>query len=240
MDLMFSDYKCVFFSSDLFAVLILVYLELSMRVITAPICAYEQAQCHVPSLADLFERLIQQSSRMHGISSDLHSEFEQYLFPRKNLVGKRKCHTHGIVTPDDKENAQRLGRDQLTEVILNLLWAWDDPLFQFHRSMSQDHNQDFNHYSSNKALEISNMVRELREGVAKMAEKMKLLGMLGNTVGYISPESLLPSSAFSFYEQGELNSVYHHDLLYCFRRDSNKVKNYIRILKCTTLPGLDC
>lgn len=70
--------------------------------------------------------------------------------------------------------------------------------------------------------------------------QMKLLGVLDNTVGYISPESLVPSSAFSFYKQGELNSVDHHDLLYCFRRDSNKVKNYLRILKCTTLPELDC
>ena len=69
---------------------------------------------------------------------------------------------------------------------------------------------------------------------------MKLQGVLGNTVGYISSESLVPSSAFSFYKRGELNSIDHNDLLYCFRRDSNKVKNYLRILKCTTLPELDC
>ncbi|XP_044213312.1 prolactin-like [Thunnus albacares] len=223
-----------------FTVLILVHLELYMRVGTAPICAYGPAGCHVPSLADLFDRVIQQSSRMHGISSDLHSEFEQYFFPSKNLIGKRKCHTYGILTPDDKENAQRLGREELTEVILRLLGAWGDPWSQLHQSMSQDQNQDFNHYSSNKALEISDMVHELRDGVAKMAEKMKLQGVLGNTVGYISSESLVPSSAFSFYKRGELNSVDHNDLLYCFRRDSNKVKNYLRILKCTTLPELDC
>ncbi|XP_049429248.1 prolactin-like [Epinephelus fuscoguttatus] len=222
------------------AVLSLAYLELSMTVVTAPICAYGQARCHVPSLADLFDRVIQQSSRMHGISSDLHSEYEQYFFPRKNLVGKHKCHTYGILTPDDKENAQRLGREQLTEVILSLLGAWGDPLSQLYRSMSQDQNQDFNHHSNNKALEISDMVHELREGVAIMAEKMKLSGVLSNTVGSIAPESAAPSSAFSFYKQGQLNSVDHHDLLHCFRRDSNKIKNYLRILKCSILPGLDC
>lgn len=70
--------------------------------------------------------------------------------------------------------------------------------------------------------------------------QMKLLGVLGNTADYMSPESLVPSSALSFYKEGELNSVDHHDMLYCFRRDSNKVKNYLRILKCTILPGLDC
>uniref|UniRef100_A0A671YKN4 Prolactin 2 n=2 Tax=Sparus aurata TaxID=8175 RepID=A0A671YKN4_SPAAU len=226
----FSQLKVFFFIHSL----------LSTRVGTAPICSYGQAGCHTPSLADIFDRVIQQSSRMHGISSDLHSEFEQYFFPSKNLIGKPKCHTHGIVTPADKENAQRLGREQLTEVILRLLGAWGDPLLQLYRSMSQDQNQDFNHYSSNKALEISDMVHELRDGVAKMAEKMKLSGVLGNTVGYISPEGLVPSSSFSFYKHGELNSMDHHDLLYCFRRDSNKIKNYLQILKCTTLPGLDC
>ncbi|XP_051238385.1 prolactin-like [Dicentrarchus labrax] len=223
-----------------FPSLTLLCLELSMRVGTAPICAYGQTGCHVPTLADLFDRVIQQSSRMHGISSDLHSEFEQYFFPSKNLIGKRKCHTYGILTPDDKENAQRLGREQLTEVILRLLGAWGDPMSQLYQSMSRDQNQDFNHYSSNKALEISDMVHELRDGVAKMTEKMKQFGVLGNTVGNISPESLVPSSALSSYTQGEFNSLDHHDLLYCFRRDSNKVKNYLRILKCTTLPGLDC
>ncbi|XP_054475576.1 prolactin-like [Anoplopoma fimbria] len=224
----------------LFAVLTLVYLERSMKVVAAPICAYGQTGCHVLSLVDLFDRVIQQSSRMHGISSDLHSEFEQYFFPRKNLIGKRRCHTYGILTPDDKENAQRLGREQLAEVIMRLLGAWGGPLSQLYGSMSQDQNQDFNHYSSNKALEISDMVHHLREGVTIMVEKMKRLGVLGNTVGYISPGSLVPSSDFSFHKQGELNSMDHHDLLYCFRRDSNKVKNYLRILKCSTLPGLDC
>lgn len=37
------------------------------------------------------------------------SSQEQHFFPSKNLIGKRKCHTYGILTPEDKENAQRLG-----------------------------------------------------------------------------------------------------------------------------------
>lgn len=63
-------------------------------------------------------------------------------------------------------------REQLTEVILRLLGAWSYPLSQLYQSMSQDQNQDFNHHTSNKALEISDMVHELRDGVAKMAEKV--------------------------------------------------------------------
>uniref|UniRef100_A0A3P8VDX5 Prolactin 2 n=1 Tax=Cynoglossus semilaevis TaxID=244447 RepID=A0A3P8VDX5_CYNSE len=215
-------------------------LSISMRVGTAPICIYGQAGCPSSSLADFFDRVIQQSSRMHGISSSLHSESEQNFLPRRNFIGKRKCHTYSIPTPDDKENAQRLGREQMIEVILRLLEAWSDPLSQFHLSMSPDQDQDFNQYGSNKALEISDMLHQLREGVTKMADKMKILGALGNSVTFLSPESFVPVSDFSFYKRGELNSVDHHNLLFCLNRDANKVKNYLRVLKCTTFPGTDC
>ncbi|XP_072241210.1 prolactin-like [Leuresthes tenuis] len=223
-----------------FAFLALVFLHFSMRAGTVPICPDRQAGCRVPSLADVFDRVIQQSSRMHGISSDLHSEFEHFFFPSKNVIGRRRCHTYGIITPDDKENAQRLGPEELTEVILRLLVAWSDPLLELHWSTSQDQNQDFNHQSYNNSLEITDMVHELRDGVEKMAERMKLEGVLSNTVGYISPDSLVPSSVFSFYTQEEFKPVDQHDLLYCFRRDASKVRNYLRVLKCTTLPELDC
>ncbi|XP_041650498.1 prolactin-like [Cheilinus undulatus] len=224
----------------LLVVLTLAYLEVSMKVGSAPICSHGLAGCHVAALADLFDRVILQSSRMHSISSDLHSELERYFFPTKNVIAKGKCHTHGILTPADKENAQRLGREQLTEVIRRLLEAWDDPLSQLYHSMSQDLNQDFNHYSFNKALEIRDIVHELRGGVKKMAEKMKLLGMLDDSVGYVTPETLPSSAALSFYKKGKLDQMDHHDLLYCFHRDSHKVKSYLKVLKCTSLPGSDC
>ncbi|XP_057180645.1 prolactin 2 [Triplophysa rosa] len=154
--------------------------------------------CHVPSLADLFDRVIQHSARMHSLSNDLHSEF----------------------------------REELTEVILKLLMAWRDPLFQLHESMA--HQQDFNSFSSNKALKMGDMVHELRKGVEKIAEKMRVLGMLGNSIPALSSrEAMLPVS-----ESEEAMSDY--ELLYCFRRDSNKVQNYLKILKCRIIPEHDC
>lgn len=55
-------------------------------------------------------------------------------------------------------------------MILKLLMAWRDPLFQLHQSMV--HQQDFNSFSSNKALEMGDMAHELRKGVEKVAEKV--------------------------------------------------------------------
>uniref|UniRef100_A0A8C6TVD2 Uncharacterized protein n=1 Tax=Neogobius melanostomus TaxID=47308 RepID=A0A8C6TVD2_9GOBI len=92
---------------------------------TSPICLYGESECHVPTVADLFDRIIQQSSRMFSISTDLHSEIVRAHFPRRNTIGRQKCHTHWIVTPGDKEKAQRLGHEALTEAILRLLCIGD-------------------------------------------------------------------------------------------------------------------
>ncbi|KAG8005851.1 Prolactin [Nibea albiflora] len=182
--------------------MVLVYLLFCNRLTTvgaAPICTNAQVGCHILSLANLFDRVIQHSERMHGISNDLHNEF----------------------------------REELTGVILKLLVAWRDPLSHFHQSMV--HHYDFNNFSSNKALEMRDMVHELCKGVEKVAEKMQRLGIISNSVSSIaSPEALLPS------DSSEWHLMKDYDLLYCFRRDSNKVQNYLKILKCRIVPEHGC
>ena len=50
-------------------------LEVPLRAGSAPICAHSGAVCHSLPLAELLDRVIQQSARVQGISNDLHSEF---------------------------------------------------------------------------------------------------------------------------------------------------------------------
>lgn len=57
------------------AALVLACLDHCIRVDTFPVCSYSQAGCPLPLLADVFDRVIQQSSKMHAASSDLHSEY---------------------------------------------------------------------------------------------------------------------------------------------------------------------
>ncbi|KAK2832457.1 hypothetical protein Q7C36_015919 [Tachysurus vachellii] len=207
-------------------------LDLCTCVSTMPICAYGHAGCQLLSLANLFDRVIQHSARMHGLSSDLHSELEKYFLPGKNHIGSiyRKCHTSSILTPNGKETAQKLAHEELTEVILKLLMAWTYPLSLLHENMSQQ--QVFNSFINSKALEMNNIALELRKGVEKVMEKMQLLGMISNLMnGFTSSEDLFPTS-------GEAMSEY--ELLYCFRRDSDKVQNYLKILKCRIVPDHGC
>ncbi|XP_046890532.1 prolactin-like [Hypomesus transpacificus] len=224
-----------------FAILAIVCSEVPLRAGSAPVCAQNGAVCHSLPLADLLDRVIQQSARVQGISNDLHSEFEQHFPPSRNQIRRQKCHTYKILTPDGKENAQRLAREELTEVILRLLGAWGVPLTQLHHRMAQqEQKNDFNPLSSNKAQEMSDMVEELRNGVERVAEKMRLLGVIGNTLRDLSSPDALVSSSSSFSKRSEFNVMDHQDLLYCFRRDSNKVQSYLRILKCTILTEQNC
>lgn len=59
-------------------------MDLCNVVSTMPICAFGHTGCQLLSLADLFDRVIRHSARMHGLSSDLHSELVStvafYLF----------------------------------------------------------------------------------------------------------------------------------------------------------------
>ncbi|XP_076023486.1 prolactin-like [Genypterus blacodes] len=206
-----------------------------VRVGAAPICSDMQESCQVASLTDLFERVLQHSARLHSVSSDLHSDFEQYFLPSKNQIHRisHNCRTSAILAPDGKENAQRMPREELMGVILKLLVAWKDPLWYFHQSMA--HHHDFNNYSSSKALEMTNMVHKLHTGVETVAEKMQVLGMISNFVNRLaSPEALLPSDHTTW------GLLENYDVLYCFRRDSNRVQNYLKILKCAFIPEEEC
>uniref|UniRef100_A0A4W5MTC7 Prolactin 2 n=1 Tax=Hucho hucho TaxID=62062 RepID=A0A4W5MTC7_9TELE len=139
------------------------------------------------------------------------------------------------ISSDLKSSSLSPQRKKLTEMNLKLLVAWKHPLWQFHQTMV--HQDDFNNFSSNKALEMIYMVHELRKGVEKVADRIQHLGMISNSLsGLSSPKALVPSSDTS----GESQAMRDHNLIYCFRRDSNKVQNYLKILKCRIVPENGC
>lgn len=70
---------CLLASVVLVGLLCLVLCSQPTRLDAAPLCTNAEAGCHVLSLANLFDRVIQHSARMHGISNDLHSEFVRFF-----------------------------------------------------------------------------------------------------------------------------------------------------------------
>uniref|UniRef100_A0A8C8B046 Uncharacterized protein n=1 Tax=Otus sunia TaxID=257818 RepID=A0A8C8B046_9STRI len=65
------------------------------------------AGCRLLTVADLFDRVIRHSGRIHSLATAL---CEKRLPPRDNELGKsaRKCHTSGMLTPNGTEYAQKI------------------------------------------------------------------------------------------------------------------------------------
>ncbi|NXE36024.1 PRL protein, partial [Ptilorrhoa leucosticta] len=137
------------------------------------------------------------------------------------------CHTSGMLTPNGKEYAQKIPREELTHLILKLLQAWKEPLFHFNQHI--EHHQELPDDSLSKAKEISNMVLELKTGVEKS------MGIISNSLN-----GMASSEGTALSISNEANMMSDSDFIHCFRRDSNKVQSYLKILKCRIMPENSC
>ncbi|NXP05747.1 PRL protein, partial [Thinocorus orbignyianus] len=140
------------------------------------------------------------------------------------------CHTSGMLTPNGKEYAQKIPREELTHLILKLLQAWKEPLSHFNQ-----HHQELPDDSLSKAKQISNMVHELKTGVEKVTEKMQSMGIISNSLN-----GMASSEAAGLSIGNEADMMSDSDFIHCFRRDSNKVQSYLKILKCRIMPENSC
>ncbi|NWS44036.1 PRL protein, partial [Probosciger aterrimus] len=139
----------------------------------------------------------------------------------------------GMLTPNGKEYTQKIPREELTHLILRLLQAWKEPLSHFNHHI--EHHRELPDDSLSKAKQISNMVPELKTGVEKVTEKARSMGIIIDSLnGTASSEAAgLPIS-------NEANMMSDSDFIHCFRRDSNKVQSYLKILKCRIMPENSC
>ncbi|NXB80197.1 PRL protein, partial [Donacobius atricapilla] len=137
------------------------------------------------------------------------------------------CHTSGMLTPNGKEYAQKIPREELTYLILKLLQAWKEPLSHFNQHI--EHHQQLPDDSLSKAKQISNMVHELKTGVEKS------MGIISNSLN-----GMPSSEGTGLSISNEANMMSDSDFIHCFRRDSNKVQSYLKILKCRIMPENSC
>ncbi|NWI29845.1 PRL protein, partial [Sula dactylatra] len=121
-------------------------------------------------------------------------------------------------------------REELTHLILKLLQAWKEPLSHFNQHI--EHHQELPDDSLSKAKQISNMVHELKTGVEKVTEKARF--SINSLNGMASSETADLSIS------NEANMMSDSDFIHCFRRDSNKVQSYLKILKCRIMPENSC
>ncbi|KAM5321932.1 prolactin isoform 1-T1 [Glossophaga mutica] len=219
--------------SFLLLLLLLSNLLLCRSVDSLPICPSGAVNCEV-SLRDLFDRAVILSHYIHNLSSEMFSEFEKQYAQGKRFITKaiNSCHTSSIPTPEGKEQAQNIHHEALLSLVLGVLRSWNDPLYHLVTEVRgmQGPNSDI----LSKAVEIEERNKQLLEGMERIVGQV-YPGVRENEVSSVWSGFPSPQAAD---EDSRLSAFYN--LLHCLRRDSHKVDNYLKLLKCRLIYNNNC
>uniref|UniRef100_A0A2K5ERH2 Prolactin n=1 Tax=Aotus nancymaae TaxID=37293 RepID=A0A2K5ERH2_AOTNA len=208
-------------------------LLLCQSVTPLPICPSGAVRCQV-TLRDLFDRAVVLSHYIHNLSSEMFSEFDKRYTQGRGFISKaiNSCHTSSLATPEDKEQAQQISQKDFLSLIVSILRSWNEPLY--HLVTEVRGMQEAPEAILSKAIEIEEQTKRLLEG-------MELI------LSQVHPEtkeneiysvwSGLPSLQMAD-EESRLFAYYN--LLHCLRRDSHKIDNYLKLLKCRIIHDNNC
>ncbi|KAI5130350.1 prolactin isoform X2 [Manis pentadactyla] len=198
-----------------------------------PICPSGAVNCQV-SLRDLFDRAVILSHYIHKLSSEMFSEFDERYAQGRGFITKaiNSCHTSSLSTPEDKEQAQQIRHEDLLNLVLEVLRSWNGPLY--HLVAEVRGMQEAPDAILSRAIEIEEQNKRLLEGMEKIVGQVHP-GVKENEVS--SVWAGLPSLRMAD-EDARLFAFYN--LLHCLRRDSHKIDNYLKILKCRIVHNSNC
>ncbi|XP_008500498.1 prolactin [Calypte anna] len=218
----------------LLVVLLVSNLLLTKEGVTSlPICPNESGTCQVP-LGELFERAVRLSHYIHFLSSEMFNEFDERYSQGRDFITKavNGCHTSSLTTPEDKEQTQQIHHGDLLNLIVGVLRSWNDPLI--HLASEVQRIKEAPATILWKATEIEEQNKRLLEGMEKIIGRIHS-GETGNEV-YSQWEDL-PSLQLDD-EDSRLFAFYK--LLHCLRRDSHKIDNYLKVLRCRLIHDSNC
>uniref|UniRef100_A0A8C5QVH2 Prolactin n=1 Tax=Leptobrachium leishanense TaxID=445787 RepID=A0A8C5QVH2_9ANUR len=199
---------------------------IKMMVNSYPHCNPGSFQCQV-LLSDLFDRAVRLSHYIQSLSMEMFEDFDQRYSQGHHFIAKvmNNCHTSSLSTPEDKEQALQLQHDNLINIVQTLLRSWNKPLE--HLVLDVPDNM------VKKVKEVEEQTKILQGGIDRIASRMH-----ANLEDDYYPQWLGPVDTTIPNGESPLFAVYH--LLHCFRRDSNKIDNYLKILRCRMVHANNC
>uniref|UniRef100_F6TFJ8 Prolactin, gene 2 n=1 Tax=Xenopus tropicalis TaxID=8364 RepID=F6TFJ8_XENTR len=152
---------------------------------------------------------------------------DQRFSQGRQFLGKSmsSCHTSLLSTPEDKDQALQRHHDDLINLVQKLLRSWNQPLQ--HLALEAPDNM------ASKVKEVEEHAKILQGGIDRIAGRVS--SYPPNTKGI---DILFVNFLFIPMEFLKSYALYH--LLHCFRRDSNKIDNYLKILRCRMVHASNC
>ncbi|XP_042534483.1 prolactin isoform X2 [Dipodomys spectabilis] len=206
---------------------------LCKNVASVPICLNGAVSCE-KYLKDLFDHAVMQSHYYHVLSTEMFKEFDRRYTQGREFFTKafNGCHTSSLPTPEDKEQAQQIHSEDLLNLIHSILLSWNDPLY--HLVSEVRGMQEAPDAILSRAIEIEDQNKRLIEGMEKIVSQVHP-GAKENHI--YSVWSGLPSLQMAD-EEARLSAFYN--LLHCLRRDSHKIDNFLKLLKCRIAYNNNC
>uniref|UniRef100_A0A8C5PH03 Prolactin n=1 Tax=Leptobrachium leishanense TaxID=445787 RepID=A0A8C5PH03_9ANUR len=198
-----------------------------------PICARDGTNC-LMSTGDLFDRAVGLSHYIHTLSTEMFKDFDEQFTPSRRFLSKpvMSCHTALLNTPEDKEQAQKIQHEDLLNLVMKVLRSWNDPLLHMVSEV-----QDIREAPDTillKAVQIEEQTKQLLEGMEQIIGRIHPGDVENEVYALWSGPPVSKSSD----ENARLFAFYN--LLHCLRRDSHKIDNYLKLLKCRLFHDNNC
>ncbi|NP_001086486.1 prolactin, gene 1 L homeolog [Xenopus laevis] len=202
-------------------------------VTSLPICPDGGTNCQM-STGALFDKAVKLSHYIHSLSSEMFNEFDERFTPSRRFLAKSimSCHTSSLNTPEDKEQAQQIQHEDLLNLVMRVLKSWNDPLLHMVAEV-----QDIREAPDTilwKTVEVEEQTKRLLEGMEKIVGRIHPFDLENDVNSLWSG----PPAAQSADENSRLFAFYN--LLHCLRRDSHKIDNYLKLLKCRLIHDSNC
>ncbi|NP_001166601.2 growth hormone variant precursor [Papio anubis] len=182
-------------------------------------------------LSWLFNNAILHAHHLHKLAFETYQKFEEaYISKEQKYSFLRNpqtsfCFSESIPTPSNREETQQKSNLELLRISLLLIQSWLEPV-QFLRSVFTNKlvygASNFNVY-----LYLTN----LEEGIQTL---MWRLDDGSPRTGQIFKQTY---SKFDTNSHNDDTLLKNYWLLYCFRKDMNKVETFLRTVQCRAVEG---
>ncbi|XP_032740662.1 prolactin-3B1 [Rattus rattus] len=185
------------------------------------------------STGSLYQRVVELSHYTHDLASKVFIEFDM-KFGRTawthNLM-LSPCHTAAIPTPENSEQVHQAKSEDLLKVSITILQAWQEPLKHIVAAVAT--LPDGSDTLLSRTKELEERIQGLLEGLETILSRVQP-GAVGSDYTFWSEWSDLQSSDKST-KNGVLSVLYR-----CMRRDTHKVDNFLKVLKCRDIYNNNC
>ncbi|XP_028637592.1 prolactin-3B1-like [Grammomys surdaster] len=188
--------------------------------------------CGVPT-GSLYQRVVQLSHYNHDLASKVFIEFDM-KYGRTGLMYNlmlTPCHTAAIPAPENREQVHQTKSEDLLKVSISILQAWEEPLKHMVAAVATLPHVTDTLLSRTKELE--ERTQGLLEGLRTIIYRVHP-GAMASDYSFWSEWSDLQSPDEST-KNSALRTLYR-----CIRRDTHKVDNYLKVLKCRNVHNNNC